>query len=144
MVRPIYESSKNIDNEKIAAKEIARVIGCNVMRNKKLCAFDYSFIKDNNIKAIGEIKVRSCFRNQYKTFFISADKVLKCKEFASTFDIKFLLFVWWGDGIYMLDVMETSHDYLDIGGRTDRGDAQDIEPMVHYSVEKFKLVVIPS
>jgi len=50
-----------------------------------------------------------------------------------------LLIVKWTDNIGFIDV-NTPQDFLSIGGRTDRDDELDIEPVAHWSISLFRLV----
>lgn len=141
MTRPIYETSENRKNERLAAKELAEIFDCQVVQNKKLYPADYSLVRNGKVSAIGEIKVRTCSKDKYSTFFISADKIHKCKNFAREFKLQFFLFVWWSDGLYGLNLMDTETEKLTIGGRFDRGDSQDVEPMAHYDTSIFKPLI---
>ena len=141
IMRRIYETEQDRKTEAFAAKCLEEVSNCKILQNKKLYAADYSILKNNKITAIGEIKVRNNDRFKYDTFFISADKIHKCKSFAREFDLQFMLFVWWNEGIYGCNLTEKKPLYLDIGGRWDRGDKQDVEPMAHFDPKDFKLVV---
>lgn len=143
-MRKIYETTKDRKNEVLAASFISEKMCCRVVQNKKLYPADYSFVKDDRLKAIGEIKVRNNKRAKYETFFISADKIAKCQQFSSTFGVKFFLFVWWDDGIHFLDLTDQKPLFLNIGGRFDRGDSQDVEPMAHYSILDFKNMGCPN
>ena len=141
MSRPIYETDHNRKKESDAALLIEQRLNLTVVQNKRLYPADYSLTKSNGtIKAIGEIKVRNNPRFKYDTFFISADKVCKCKAFAREFGIPFFLFVWWDDGLYGIDLSNKEPMKIAIGGRRDRGDNQDIEPMAHYDPRDFHLI----
>lgn|SRR5574343_515445 len=136
-MRKIYETTNDRKNELIAARFIGEILDCQVIQNKKLYSSDFSLVKEGRLKAIGEIKVRNNSKTKYDTFFISADKIAKCKHFSKTFNVKFFLFVWWNEGINIIDLTERDPLYVSIGGRFDRNDSQDIEPMAHYSPSEF-------
>ena len=140
MSRPIYETAENRQSESSAARIIEEKLGLTVVQNKRLYPADYSFIKNGVVKGIGEIKVRKNPRFKYSTFFISADKITKCKAFSQEFGIPFFLFVWWSDGLYTINLTDKKPLHLAIGGRYDRGDSQDVEPMAHYDPADFVLV----
>ena len=79
-----------------------------------------------------EIKVRNYASTDFNTYMISADKIARIRMLSSVSGIPSFLFVAWIDmvGYQPAD----TPDYTAIGGRRDRGDPQDIEVLLHYSV----------
>lgn len=140
MQRPVYETPETERSEVAAADAIGNCLNCAVLRNKKFYPADYSFVRDGKTMAFGEIKVRRNVRNRYPTLFISAEKVARCRVLARESGVKFLLFVWWLDGLFWLDATSSMPAQVTTGGRTDRGDPSDIEPLVHFPVTDFILL----
>jgi hypothetical protein len=67
---------------------------------------------------------------------ISADKIARIRMLSSVSGIPSFLFVAWTDTVGYINLADTP-DYTAIGGRRDRGDPQDIEVLLHYSVDRF-------
>lgn len=140
MSRPVYETAETEHSEEAAARLIGDRLRCEVVRNKKFYPADYSFLRDRRVVALGEIKVRRNLRAAYPTFFISAEKLAKCRQLASDVRLPFALFVWWLDGIFYLDASSAEHEHVTVGGRRDRGDPSDVEPLVHFSITAFRSI----
>ena len=109
---------------------------------------DSDFSENRNDEKIGvawlEIKNRSNPIKQYPTFMLSMAKIMTAQQLSEASGLPSFVVVRWADAIgytridsddeYELDVA-----YIGIGGRTDRNDAQDIEPLVYIRNSAFTL-----
>jgi hypothetical protein len=95
-----------------------------VMNNKKPVCF-------------AELKTRKNASTQYPTLMLSLNKWKHGTELAKTVNVPFIVIAKWTDGIFFLNASKTEVE-IGIGGRQDRGDNQDIEPVVFMKVTDFK------
>jgi hypothetical protein len=104
------------------------------------CDYDFEAYKDAELLVIGEIKNRNIMWGEYATIHVAADKIAVCLDHAKRLKCDFAFVVACFDGIYCLNVtpelFATSERRQ--GGRFDRGDAADVEEMVHFPIDKFK------
>ena len=78
-------------------------------------------------------------KDQYDTYMISVGKVMSAHSLTKATSLPCLLVVRWSDAIGWIDLEMTAQKYVGWGGRVDRKDAQDMEPVLHYDIEAFKL-----
>lgn len=144
-MRPLYETSKTLLDEVSFFKDLKSSIPefsrCNFrklpMRYELECVLEDHATQE--ITAYAEFKQRHNPRNRYPTLFISHAKYKKLLDF-DEFG-RSILFVRWQD----YDGMHVVGDHLDDilnykitwGGRRDRGDWQDSEPVIHVPIEHF-------
>lgn len=91
-----------------------------------------------------ECKRRSANFEEYETYAISLGKFMNCRRLARVMGGFFDIVVQWGDGViaqaHILDMQEKTQYAIKPGGRTDRNDPADFEPMVHIPNCSFKVV----
>lgn len=99
--------------------------------------FDYGLFRDGQLLAIAEIKCRS---QKYDTLFVSLAKYINMLTYSRAAGVTALLVVnWSGDIQYIPMTVDRLRQYrIEMGGRVDRGDEQDQEPVVHIPVANFK------
>ena len=141
MSRPAYESEQDRGNEDRIIDLVCKKWKAKAEKLPKRYIVDYGLYRDGELKAWAEIKCRNVPRSQYPTFFISLEKWLKGRELAIRTNVPFLLIVEWTDGLRYLDARQYPQPPIKSGGRDDRDDWQDIEPMVHLQHEWFKVLV---
>jgi hypothetical protein len=140
-MRPTYENSSDIANEERVAQELTELWGLDKWhRNPPKYPIDISFIKDGRIIGFAEIKCRAVTRNQYDTYMISVGKVMSAHSLTKATSLPCLLVVRWSDSIGWIDLAMTEPKYVGWGGRVDRKDSQDMEPVMHYDISEFKRV----
>lgn len=139
MVRPIYETDQDIQNESEVAHAVSRKCNCEVRKLKKLFACDYVGLRNRNIVSFLEIKVRNNAHDKYPTYMISADKVWKSLSMAMAFERPFFLVVSFTDGIYYTGQFPSEE--MSLTGRYDRNDGADVEPCLMIPMVYFKKLV---
>ena len=82
-----------------------------------------------------EIKTRT---KKYETWYVSLNKVMKGMEFRRA-GVRPFFAVSWPDGIFQIELINPPKD-IRLGGRKDRGDWQDMEPVAHFPVADFRRV----
>lgn len=134
--RPIYENARTLQTEKDAAATICERYQCTARKMPRSYRIDWMMLRDRRVVAIAELKVRSNARAAYPEYMIGASKILHGLQLAEQMRVPFLIFVQWNDGLFYHRVGSCEIAY-GIGGRMDRGDAEDIEPVALIPVENF-------
>ena len=98
---------------------------------------DFAVTKSNRVIGFVEVKARSCEMQTYPTFFVAVKKVLAAGEF-ERLGLKTRLFVKWRDCIGYTLLREP--DQITYGGRFDRGDPADQEPLAHFDINRFSIL----
>jgi hypothetical protein len=98
---------------------------------------DFAVTKSNRVIGFVEVKARSCEMKTYPTFFVAVKKVLAAGEF-DRLGLKTRLFVKWRDCIGYTLLREP--DQITYGGRFDRGDPADQEPLAHFDINRFSIL----
>tara|TARA_R100000329_G_scaffold151389_2_gene147308 strand:+ start:873 stop:1310 length:438 start_codon:yes stop_codon:yes gene_type:complete len=90
----------------------------------------------NKIKAFCEVKKRNNNILDYGSYIISLAKIQAGRELAKITNTTSILIVQWND---MLGYVDFNVDFdCIIGGRFDRNDWQDKEPLAEIHIKKFK------
>ena len=140
VVRPIYESSTDISNEEMLAEHLVlrwKLDGWK--RNPTMYPIDISFIKDGAITGFAEIKCRTVPKDRYETYMISASKVMSANSLSRVTRLSCLLVVKWADYLGWIDLIKVQPKFVAWGGRSDRQDPQDMEPVIHFDIDDFRM-----
>ena len=137
-MRPLYESSQDIVSESKVLILIEKAWRCRGVKLPLKAQLDYLLLRHDRGVAWAEIKVRTNPRGRYPTYMISLSKVMAARELAGASNLPSVLIVQWTDslGYIRMDTLENFH--IAIGGRTDRNDTQDIEPVVLIPIDDFR------
>tara|TARA_R110000744_G_scaffold4565_5_gene16463 strand:+ start:4280 stop:4729 length:450 start_codon:yes stop_codon:yes gene_type:complete len=138
-MRPIYEKSADISNEELVAEKLSKIWDFdNWKRNPPRYPIDISLMRDNHIKAFAEIKCRNVTSDTYNTYLLSSAKVMSAHTLTRATGLPCFLVVQWTDCLGWIDLETTEPLYVGWGGRIDRNDSQDMEPVMHYDILEFK------
>jgi hypothetical protein len=147
MSRPLYESELDRGNESQVAKVIEAKWKCLAKKLKPACEVDYALERSGRIIAMMEVKCRAYTYGRLDELgglMLSAHKWQAARRWWENHGIGFVLAVGLTDGVYALSVHPDGgwpqKLPLVMGGRLDRGDAQDIEPCVLIPMNLFKLL----
>ena len=138
--RPLYENADSLKDEARIIAYACERWGYESKKMPKAYRADYAIFKDGLLHGIAEVKRRRYDRFAFETFFISAGKFQACLEMGYMYNVAFLIFVQWNDVLaYWLWKPPNMYMQYQVrwGGRKDRNDAQDQEPMVHIPVKEF-------
>ena len=139
MARPIYETNLDIEAEEWVARKMSERWKCDRWeRNPSKYPIDISFMRGDVIVGFAEIKCRNVRRADFKTYIISADKIMSGRNLAAATKVPCMLVVCWQDDIGWLDMNKAEPVFVGYGGRLDRGDPQDVEPVIHYEISQFE------
>lgn len=137
MARPIYETSKDRAKERAAIEFIAPKVKCDGWHSMpKRYPLDFALTRDGNVEFFAEVKCRTNAHDAYPDYMLSMGKFVGLLEMQTSTNIPSLLVVDWTDCVGVLRLPVPGIEYK-IGGRKDRGDDQDVEPVVHIPVDRF-------
>jgi hypothetical protein len=138
-MRHVYETPENLKNEQVVAEQITSKWDIKVEKLKPLHHFDYAFIHDGKITGFLEIKCRTFASNTYWTYMISLEKVMRGMDYWERCNLRVILAVHWTDRIGWCNLEREGDGWeIVLGGRNDREDDQDMEPVVLIPVLNFK------
>lgn len=140
MSRPIYETAEDRDREQKIIEAVCKAFHpCSSHRLPRKYALDYflQFGVDGSAMAWCEVKRRYNKREDYPTYMISLRKVLEGVGHSEATGHAFLIIVQWDDGIFVANIEDIKGLRVEMGGRADRFDSEDIEPVVHIPNDWF-------
>ena len=140
-MRPLYETEANRINERAVAKLIEGKWNCKCVKLKQAYALDYALIRDGKVIAFMEIKCRNYTMDKLNSmggFMISVHKWLEAKAICDVSSVPLCLVVRTHDGVWYHKTSDFLNDGIGFGGRLDRGDDQDVEPVILLKGNRFK------
>lgn len=137
-MRPTYESSGDRNNEIAISEHLSSIWNCNFKKLPMSYYIDWILMKDAGPVAVAEVKCRRNSSTQYDTLMLSLAKWMNGKRLAQELSVPFLIIVQWTDGLFY--AKPESIITYGFGGRTDRNDSQDVEPMVYINIDQFKKI----
>jgi hypothetical protein len=137
--RPYYENEKDLTIEREVVTRICEKWKCEAHKLPISYFFDYGLTKSGSdqLGAVVEIKRRNVNKDTYPDIILSLNKVMKGREY-QRMNIKPWFVVMFNDGIYFHRISANRPYYVGYGGRTDRSDPQDMEPVAHIPIEAFR------
>jgi hypothetical protein len=140
MTRPLYESSEDRSREQEVAKLVEERWGVVAQKMPMRYEFDYMLMRSSPSRQVAIMEVK-CRLKKYDTLLISMQKVVTMQMYHQQFNVPAVLAVSWPNEEPMYTLLEparTSKYEVEWGGRDDRGDDQDKEPVIHIPVEHFR------
>jgi len=142
MTRPMYESQLDREAEAAVARELAERWNCTALKMKPSYVVDFAMLRHNKCEAFVEIKCRNYTMERMDSmggFMLSLDKWRAGIDLARSSGALFVVVVDTPDSTWWHKVgTSPEHDGLSFRGRTDRGDPQDVEPVVLLKSWRFK------
>ena len=136
-MRPRYERPADLTVERKVQAQLERK-GIQLHKLPVSYRLDFAMFKNGKLKGWAEIKARNNSRDHYPTLMISLGKVLAARQLADVSGTRSILLVQYLDGLFWCDF--ASPFEVRIGGRYDRGDSDDVEPVAHFQIEAFTIV----
>lgn len=133
-MRVLYENAATLADESAVASVLEKAWACRAFKLPIAYRVDYALTIEGKIKGWAEIKCRG---RRYDDMHLSLHKWMAGAELSRATDAPFVLVYAFKDGIVWRRVDKDKPE-LTIGGRNDRGDWQDIEPMVTFPLVGFK------
>jgi hypothetical protein len=140
MTRPLYESSGDRCREQEVAKLVEERWRVVAQKMPMRYEFDYMLMRPEPSRQVAIMEVK-CRNAKYDTLIISMQKVVTMQTYHQQFGVPAVLAVSWPDEepkYTLLEPARTSKYIVEWGGRDDRGDDQDKEPVIHIPVEHFR------
>jgi len=136
----MFQTSKDLTRQKEIAEAVGKAWDCKVTGFGDMNAVDYWFEKYKRCVAVGELKDRPHSINKYPTVFLSMRKWMALHLAATGMGVKGLYIVQFTDHLMYVDVYEVDAVRHMVGGRTDRGAQNDIEPLIEVPIGQLRAV----
>lgn len=142
MTRLHYETKQDLRVEDAVAEIYARQLHvAQVKIPAKQYRMDRAATRDGKIIGFFEIKTRTTSHDRYASYMLSAAK-FRDGVYWHHLGLSFTLVVSFTDGIFYYTYQNKAEVSYTLGGRTDRKDAQDIEPLALIPMELFRQVTL--
>lgn len=140
-MRPTYESSDDLRNEQEIITFFTQHFNKDLTAVKipKQYKIDYCLMIGDRITAFAEVKNRTCAKNTYPTYMMSLAKYLEALRINKDLKLETILVVKWTDAVGYIELGRRAWP-IGFGGRVDRGDWQDKEPMIFIPISEFGLI----
>lgn len=142
MSRPTYETADHLASETDVAMHLqAAWAGCSLVKLPRRFVLDYAVYRDRRLTGFCEIKCRSHLRSTYPTLLVSAAKWREAVWWKTSAGLSTALAVRFIDGtVWRVRLGDVAPVFV-LGGRLDRNDPEDQEPMLQINV--LDLVPVP-
>ena len=139
MNRPLYETEQDRINESAIRGKIEAHYGCILSKMPMKLSLDFMALRNGKAVAFLEMRQRKIAMNTYPTYMLSLYKATQARLLTMTTGLPCFIAVQWTDKLGIAKLPPAFDDmHIEIGGTTRRDDPQDIEPMVHFDIAKFK------
>lgn len=119
------------------AKRLARAWRCRIVALPRRYPLDRAVVDGRGrVRALIEVKCRRYARGTYPDYMVSAMKIAEAMAVAGTMAVPVILAVRLRDALLWHRVAPPYE--ARIGGRRDRGDPDDVEPVLHIPFEQFE------
>jgi len=137
--RPVYETRYNQGREWQAIIRFGQKYGRKPVKMPKFYHVDYAMTEKDTPKITSwvEVKCRENPRDKYPTLILSVHKVQQGVQLANLTNLPFVLFVEWSDWAGHMRVDDDHRFHVSLGGRYDRNDPQDVEPVFEIPISRF-------
>lgn len=137
--RARYETDIDRGREADFSRLVSKKFNCTLVKMPDLSGVDFCAIRGGAVVGFIETKIRSNRHLQYQTYMISSKKLVAATTTSSVLNVPTVLAVRWTDAWGYVSLSELPSHEVAIGGRTDRGDPQDMEtvaliPMSHFVI----------
>ncbi len=140
--RPRYETSEDLEREVDVVRRLEERWKAEAIKLPTSYRLDYVFVRDGKeVRSFCEVKVRRYSWEEIDRmggYMISLAKWTAAEAFCSISGLPFILAVSAAREIRFASIRTFEHDGVVHGGRADRADWQDKEPMVLFSVARFR------
>ena len=147
MKRPTYETDSDITREKRVADTFATFSGLSLCKLPKFYPMDFAGVApDKKIKLWAEVKTRTYSKESLDRmggYMFALKRAMEYERLVEFTGIPFFLVLGLPDGVFYKKMFHEAHRRpLDIkfGGRTDRGDSDDMEPMLLFPLSDFSKI----
>jgi hypothetical protein len=135
-----YERPEDIVAERAALDRACEVWKCTAEKLPMKYELDYLLLREGKGVAWLEIKSRTNPRTEYPTYMIALTKIMAARRLSEASQRPSFLLVQWTDACGYIRIDSLLDFTTAVGGRTDRGDEQDIEPVAKIPIGEFALL----
>jgi hypothetical protein len=139
-MRPIYEKPEDLAAEKTALDKACEIWKCTAEKLPMKYELDYLLLREGTGVAWLEIKSRTNPRTEYPTYMNALTKIMAARRLSEASQLPSFLLVQWTDACGYIRIDSLLDFTTAVGGRTDRGDEQDIEPVAKIPIGEFALL----
>jgi len=142
-VRPLYETTADLEGEASVATTLASIWNCEFVKLPLRYHLDFVVTRNGRAVAYAELKTRNYSMadiDKMGGYLMSIGKWSAAKQICDASLLPFVLIVKTLDGLYRSSFTEFIPDDVLVRGRTDRNDWQDIEPCVLLNTKRFKRI----
>lgn len=136
-MRRRYETEEDLVNERQVIEALRRASGLDAIKLPENSRADYLMHAGGRASSVVEIKCRNVSSARWPTYMISRAKYEALLGWVDR-GFKAAIAVRWTDCIGLCPV--PAPHTVEQGGRFDRGDAFDIEEMVHIDMKHFTII----
>lgn len=142
-MRPEYEREEHRASETEVKLLIEKAHGVRLHKSPRYYQIDYFVtpLKTDSVIGWVEIRGKQFARHSFPTFYTSIEKLISVGRMAHMTAKPAYIVAKWSDeaGVYKVDWKDARRFNIRLGGRTanSRGDAQDIEPVIHIPTTEF-------
>lgn len=143
-MRPEYEREVHRESERAAKALIEATAGIQLHKSPRYYHIDYFATRKGSDSLVGwmEIRGKQFAKHSFPTFYTSIEKFISVSRMGHVTKRPAIIVAQWTDfvGFIECDWKDAAVFDIRLGGRTSnsRGDAQDIEPVIHIPVDSFK------
>lgn len=134
--RKIYETDNDLANEAEVVTFLQKAWILDFIKLPYKDRFDYMLLEGDKPKGFVEIKCTTYPIERHKFYLMSMDKFVWSHVIESATELPVYLVVRWTDKLGVARMKKC--DFFGFGGRTDRNDIQDLEPVAYYAKARFK------
>lgn len=140
MTRQSYETEENLVKEREIADFIEVLWDAKLVKNPSSYRIDFGVIKKGCVKGWVEVKERKIGLTTYPTVILSLRKWMEGRNLAAGTQTRFFFVIQLLDGRILCTDETTTERDVKYGGRKDRNDINDFEPVVHIPISDFKVL----
>lgn len=141
-MRPLYETVSHLTAEHALADRVAQAWCAQAVKLPRAYPCDYGFRRSGETVALAEFKCRRYPMARLEAlggFMLSLHKWAGVRALAQASGLPFVLVVEDGDSqVWWHRPTDFSHDGVGFGGRRDRDDPQDTEPVITLRAARFR------
>ena len=139
-----YYTNYHYANEESLRVYLEKLYNVTLKRNKTLYKYDISVVKNGVVTGLLELKDRSHYFGRYDTYTVSLDKIREGIVYTLYLGIPCTLVVRFSCGTiasYRIKSEQVKSFDITYGGRNDRNDPNDLEPLVNIPLTFFKVLL---
>lgn len=138
-MRPTYETESDLENERRIIRVIAERWNCEAKKNPQFYKVDYGLYRNGEIYAWAELRNRNISIDTYPTFHLSVSKTIFLFDLGYRTDRPAFIIVGLKDRILFHQIRLPASYRITEGGRKDRDDPDDKEPVVNIPWDQFRV-----